>query len=146
MYVSSLLLSKANKDRFLFNRLGVVFQRKWGTDITAWSSRINHIERQNSGPDMCFLPKEETAHRRRCSFGSNPFIYLDCKNAASLSKPNNQQFPRLAPLSQLCNSCKAFSWRKIKWLLSLLGFVLLSAFTSVEILLLLPHRQAHNVH
>lgn len=113
-----------------------------------YTPRKNQRVRQNPGPDKFFLRRGETGHRR-CFFGSNPLIYKDCKSAASLSKSNNLQFLHLAPLSQLCiqKSCrKAFAWVKIQWLLCLLGFVLLSASASAEVLLLLPHRQAHRAH
>lgn len=108
---------------------------------------INHRTRQNPGPDKYFLPKGKTGYRR-CFFGSNTFIYEDCKSAASLSKSNNQHALHLTPLGQFCNQkkscCKAFSWAKIQWLLCLLGFVLLFASVSAEALLLL--RQAHRHH
>lgn len=79
-----------------------------GRELTLqyYTPRVNHRTRQNPGPDKHFLPKGETSYRRRF-FGSNTFIYEDCKSDASLSKSNSQHVLHLAPLGQFCNQKKA---------------------------------------
>lgn len=97
---------KQKRTDFSLTELELHFRESRELTLQFYTPCINHRTRQNPGPDKYFLPKGETGNRR-CFFGSNTFIYEDCRSAASLSKLNNQHALHLAPLGQLCKQKKA---------------------------------------
>lgn len=105
MYHHSCSVQQKRTD-FSSTDLELHFRESRELTLQHYTPCINHRTRQNPGPDKYFLPKGETGYRR-CFFGSNTFIYEDCKSAASLSKSNNQHVLHLAPHGQFWNQKKA---------------------------------------
>lgn len=148
MYVSSLLLSTAKKDWFQLDRLGAAFQRKQGTDFTALYSMYKSQDEAKSRSWQVLSTQGRNWLQKM--FLWVKYIYLrglqKCCFPVKIKQPAcsspSPSWPILEPKK---SCCKAFSWAKIQWLLCLLGFLLLSAFVSAEVLLL-KLWQAHKDH
>lgn len=126
MYVSSLLLSKANKGLFQFDRLGAVFQRRQGTDFTPLYFTFQwHCEAKSRSWQVLSTLGRNWPQKKM-------FVWVKTTYLEALQKccfPVKIKQPSVSSLlSQPKKSCdKAFSWVKIQWSLCLVGFMLLSA-------------------
>lgn len=91
MYVSSLLLSKANKDWFQFDRVGAEFQRKQRTDFTALYSTYKSEWGKTRVLTSTFYPGEKLATEEEFSLGQTHLftrtakVLLPCQNQTSSS-------------------------------------------------------------